>query len=544
LRHTIESIDSTLIHRPYTKFYAAQVAFMSEDGEATAKSVSAVLGKHPSVRDLVRLLQCHQCSLPFNNPVTLPCGNSLCRSCLPESYEREHISYPDLPGRREGFQCPFEECGQEHTIGDCNVDVTLSKIMSGIADAVAKLALSPQEGPKTIVEEQIDQDDRHDVVAEADQERLQISMSGGTMLATYTLAAQGQLAYQMDLKFSWSPEDDAAINKLDTTAVVEVLGAAQKEVECQVCYAIMLNPVTTSCGHTLCRVCLTRVLDHTQHCPICRRQLALAPSLAGQASNKTLVTMLARSWPEAIAARIEAVAAEERDVYGQTFPLFVCTLGFPNQPTYLRIFEPRYRLMLRRCMEGSRQFGLVMYNRYSEPQGELGNVHFYHYGTMVRITEAQSSMSGVSMVELQGQYRFRVTSHSLVDGYSVGTVERVDDVDVAEEERIEAEETSAPPDENEDPNTPSIDHMSTQDLLALVKDFIARNQARSTGWLQQNVLDVHGQPPDDAAAFPWWFASVVPLIDEEKYKLLPTRTVRERLKIVAQWVRRIEAQRW
>jgi Lon protease-like protein len=195
-------------------------------------------------------------------------------------------------------------------------------------------------------------------------------------------------------------------------------------------------------------------------------------------------------------------------------------------------------------MEGSRQFGLVMYNRYSEPQGELGNVHFYHYGTMVRIAEAQSSMSGVSMVELQGQYRFRVTSHSLIDGYSVGTVERIDDVDVAEEERIEAEETSAPPAEDEDPNTPSIDRMSTQDLLALVKDFISRNQARSTGWLQQNVLDVHGQPPDDAAAFPWWFASVVPLIDEEKYKLLPTRTVRERLKIVAQWVRRIEAQRW
>jgi Lon protease-like protein len=416
--------------------------------------------------------------------------------------------------------------------------------MDGIADAVAKLAFLPGEGPQTVVEEVAAQDNHHDVEDKYNQEHLHIAMSGGTMLASYTLAAQGQLAYQTDLKFSWSPEDDVAINTLDTRAIVEVLGAAQKEVECQVCYGLMLNPVTTSCGHTLCRVCLTRVLDHTLHCPICRRHLSLAPSLAGQSNNKTLVTMLARSWPEAIAARIEAVAAEERDVYGQTFPLFVCTLGFPNQPTFLRIFEPRYRLMLRRCMEGSRQFGLVMYNRYSEPQGELGNVHFYHYGTMVRITEAASTPNGMSMVQLHGLYRFRVTSHGLVDGYSVGTVERVDDVDLAEEERIEAEETSAPAAEDEDPNMPSIDRMPTQDLLAMVKDFIVRNQARSTGWLQRNVLDAHGQPPDDAATFPWWFASVVPLIDEEKYKLLPTRTVRGRLKIVAQWVRRIEAQRW
>lgn len=43
----------------------------------------------------------------------------------------------------------------------------------------------------------------------------------------------------------------------------------------------------------------------------------------------------------------------------QEIPIFVCTLGYPYVPCPLHIFEPRYRLMVRQCMEsGSRQFGM------------------------------------------------------------------------------------------------------------------------------------------------------------------------------------------
>lgn len=42
-------------------------------------------------------------------------------------------------------------------------------------------------------------------------------------------------------------------------------------------------------------------------------------------------------------------------------PIFVCTLAFPSQPCPLHIFEPRYRLMVRQCMEsGSKQFGMCV----------------------------------------------------------------------------------------------------------------------------------------------------------------------------------------
>ena len=46
---------------------------------------------------------------------------------------------------------------------------------------------------------------------------------------------------------------------------------------------------------------------------------------------------------------------------GSQIPVFVCTMSFPAVPCPLHVFEPRYRLMIRRAMEsGARQFGMCV----------------------------------------------------------------------------------------------------------------------------------------------------------------------------------------
>ncbi|CAK3920409.1 LON peptidase N-terminal domain and RING finger 1 [Lecanosticta acicola] len=506
--------------------------------------MSVALAAHEDARQLVRLLQCTQCSRPFRNAVTLPCGNSLCRECLPEAHEREHISYPDLPGRRHGFECPFGDCAIDHPASDCNTDVILTRLMDSISQVVARHS-SPVNHEPILTNEGM----RYDEVVSSHppDEPQTLQYSGGRLVATFSLAAKGKLKHDADLAYQSKTNDVEAERAADVGLLQDIFEATQKEVDCQVCYGMMLDPVTTFCGHTLCRKCLARVLDHSLHCPVCRRSLAIPPSLLRQPSNQTLVSLLNGLCPDMVAARADAVTQEELGSDGHTnVPLFVCTLGFPNQPTFLRIFEPRYRLMLRRALEGNRQFGMLMYNRYNEPQEELGTVHFYQYGTMLEIVHAQMMADGTSLIETRGLYRFRVKSHTTFDGYLIGNVERMDDVNLAEEERIEAEETSLAPagDEAEDDITAQINRTPTQDLVAFGREFIAKMQGRSANWLQQRVLDVHGQPPEDAALFPYWFASVLPISEEEKYKLLGTRTVRERLKITAIWIRRIETQRW
>ncbi|KAK4570444.1 hypothetical protein LTR86_002524 [Recurvomyces mirabilis] len=519
----------------------APSGLMSQDALLTEETTLSALRPHEDARTLVRLVQCYECSRPYRMPVTLPCGRSVCRDCLPQPHERELFTYPDIPGRKHAYRCPFPECGNEHPASDCSIDVTLTKVMDSIAEVVAKHA--SLAGNISTHMEEVARWDEGVSLAPAAEKASQYEVPGGRLVATYTLAAQGKLNYNVDLEYHTVLDRNESEKTLDANVLSELLESTHREVDCQVCYNLMLDPVTTPCGHTLCRKCLARTLDHACHCPVCRRGLAIPPSLHSQASNKTIVDLLNGLCPDVVTTRAEAVALEERPGEGELdTPLFICTLGFPNQPTFLRIFEPRYRLMLRRCMEGNREFGMLMYNRYYEPQGDLGPVHFYHYGTMLRILHAQTLPDGTSLAESRGMYRFRIKAHGVIDGYAVGRVERLEDVALADEERAEAEDIALPPVEENDVYG-QVNRMPTRDLLALGHEFISRMQARSAPWLQQRVLDIHGQPPDDAALFPYWFASVLPISDEEKYKLMPTTTVRERLKITANWIRRIESQR-
>ncbi|RMY32604.1 hypothetical protein D0866_06491 [Hortaea werneckii] len=469
-----------------------KAGLMRQDGcETEEKTAPSSLGAHEDARELVQLIQCTQCSRPFRVPVTLPCGNTLCRTCLPSPFEREHISYPDLPGRRQAILCPFRSCGAEHPLSDCNIDVVLTKLMSSIAEVIAKHASVSE---RTAAQSELDTI-WDEGISLPEKVALQEAVRG-RLVTTYLLAAEGKLSRDQDVGYLPPAVTSEEERALDVDVLSDLLEATHREVDCQVCYNLMLDPLLNG----LCS--------------------------------------------EAVSARAEAVALEETGGQsGLNVPLFVCTLGFPNQPTFLRIFEPRYRLMLRRCIEGSKEFGMLMYNRYLEPQGDLGPVHFYHYGIMLRIVHSQMLADGTSLIETRGIYRFRVKAHDVLDGYAVGSAERLEDVSLTEEERLEAIETSLPP-VAEDDVAGRITRMSTQELLAVGQDFIRRMQARSANWLQQRVLDIHGLPPDDAAMFPYWFASVLPISDEEKYKLMGTTTVRQRLKITASWIRRIESQRW
>lgn len=46
-----------------------------------------------------------------------------------------------------------------------------------------------------------------------------------------------------------------------------------EDFECKLCYNLLFQPVTTICGHTFCRECLQRCLDHRLECPCCRTTL-------------------------------------------------------------------------------------------------------------------------------------------------------------------------------------------------------------------------------------------------------------------------------
>jgi Lon protease-like protein len=531
---------------------------------------SEPLDAHEDARAIIRLAQCPHCSCPLKEPVTLPCGNSICKKCLPESHLRTHVSYPATPARLQAFTCPVTTCKQEHADGDCSVDVVLNKTTEIVRNKIEAFRNSEQASRIVL---QLEEKDRWSIAGVAslrEKEPRTRVLSGGRLCATFAMAAMGELAYDSELIYaspSPSPPGEE-VEILDKAVLENVKDATRSELDCQVCYGLFLDPITTACGHTFCRTCMHRLLDHSNLCPVCRRVFNITPASSAQApANSLLVKLLEGLCPDAVSARREMVKSENISGIGELdTPLFVCTLSIPTAPTFLHVFEPRYRLMIRRAMEyGDRKFGMILPNRGREPQGELGRVPFFEYGTLLHIVDVDLHPDGRSFIQCIGVSRFRILAHGTLDGYMVGKVERVEDISLAAEEGLEAAETSAsstgralsaqehfgaPPFHT--PTTPErseatmryLATLSTQQLMEICTSFITKMRARSASWLQRKVFTAYGEMPTDPAVFPWWFAAVLPISETEKYKLLQIQSVRERLKFCAAWITLLEQQRW
>lgn len=70
------------------------------------------------------------------------------------------------------------------------------------------------------------------------------------------------------------------------------------EFECSICMKLLLDPVTVSCGHTFCRVCLEKSLGYRGLCAVCR-----APTAAGQGVNVLVRGIIGERYPRALARR-------------------------------------------------------------------------------------------------------------------------------------------------------------------------------------------------------------------------------------------------
>lgn len=106
-------------------------------------------------------------------------------------------------------------------------------------------------------------------------------------------------------------------------------------------------------------------------------------------------------------------------------PLFpLNTVLFPRGPLPLRIFEPRYVDMVKRCMRESACFGVVLV----QGGAEVGQVAgFADVGTTARIVDFNLLPDGLLGLTCQGERRFRVQRRwREADGLNMGAVEWID----------------------------------------------------------------------------------------------------------------------
>src|SRR5438309_1339433 len=100
-----------------------------------------------------------------------------------------------------------------------------------------------------------------------------------------------------------------------------------------------------------------------------------------------------------------------------TAPLPMFPLGtvlFPGVGLPLHVFEPRYRVLTRHCLDGDGRFGVVLIERGSEVGG--GDVR-HSVGTSARIVEAAELPDGRWVLMAVGTQRLRVTRWLPEDPY-------------------------------------------------------------------------------------------------------------------------------
>ncbi|KAI7896888.1 CrgA protein [Mucor mucedo] len=202
--------------------------------------------------------------------------------------------------------------------------------------------------------------------------------------------------------------------------------------ECPICCTRFTNPTTTPCGHTFCRNCLVRSLDHQRSCPFCRDSLDFCPP------PTTVLTEILTKLYEQDDESMDVHVANDFDASDTRVPLLIGSLSFPHINCVIHIFEPRYRLMLRRIMASSRRrFAMCLARRKRTSQDQSP---FFEYGTILELMHVQTLPDGRSIVQAVGSHRFKVLHFELIDGYHMADIERIDDIDREQEHLLEQQQ--------------------------------------------------------------------------------------------------------
>jgi Lon protease-like protein len=286
----------------------------------------------------------------------------------------------------------------------------------------------------------------------------------------------------------------------------------KSEMECHICLSTMKDPVTCPCGHSWCRACIVDSMNRSDTCPMCRKTLPSASYFVKRPTDRGLESILSKV--------LHCPSTDGRYTLSTTrkIPLFVCSLVFPGSKPGFHMFEPRYRAMIKKCMETNKEFGIVL-------SQECGGCK--SFGTLVRITHAEALVNcdlaatpigelPRYVVETVGLYRFKIMELSMSSiGYTEAVVEPLHDEDPEDV-----------------PHNPC--HLET--LMGQAQAFVGKLLLSVPPTARLHFERKHGNMPNDPSRFSFWLAEFLPMNPYTIYQLLPLTNVLERMQLICAWI--------
>ena len=191
-------------------------------------------------------------------------------------------------------------------------------------------------------------------------------------------------------------------------------------------------------------------------------------------------------------------------------PLFpLSTVLLPGGSLPLRVFEPRYLDMIKRCLREERGFGVVLIRSGSEVRGADTSTQprTFTIGTVARIVDFNQLSDGLLGIVCCGDERFRI----------LGTAEQADGLLLGDVQLL--------------PEEPEGVLNATHDALVdILKELVKHPMIEKLG-VQVDF--------DSARSVSWRLAELLPIEPEIKQSLLQMTLPRERLAELNRLVRKL-----
>lgn len=278
--------------------------------------------------------------------------------------------------------------------------------------------------------------------------------------------------------------------------------------ECGLCLNLICEPISASCGHSFCRVCLvTSLRREKKKCPICR---AICHISAEDANENIMIKNMAKLIDPALYELRQKEADAEKSTWSSLLPIFYYNVAmFPGQTLALHLFEPRYKLMMRRIVDTSRSFAYVPnFTSYKASPGDIA--------LTAELKEVEFLPDGRCLIEAALAARHKIIDHFVEEGTQGLHFCRLEPL-----KDNEIDESSA----------------DVFQLMSVARTFVTFLMHGGSG---SKITKLYGSPPTSTSSgLSLWLTAVLPLDSMAKLELLASTDSLDRLRTCVQTIHQV-----